>query len=75
MAKRKARGRAGKLEERFRLSLETGNYYEAHQTLKVIYDRHISQGREDDGWLLLYKGTMELLGKSQVIYLLCMTCQ
>ena len=67
MAKKKIlRGRTGRLEERFKLSLENENYYEAHQTVKVIYDRHVAQGKDEEGWMMLHRGTIELLSKDQV---------
>lgn len=64
--RRKVTGRTGRLEERLRQSFAKGNYYEAHQSLRVLYERYISQGRADEGWTLLFTGASQLLNKDQV---------
>lgn len=65
--------RTGRLEQRLKTALNGGNYYEAHQSLKVLYDRYISQGKIKEGWSLLLKGAEQLLSKNQVQYMFLST--
>lgn len=46
-------------------SIETGNYYEAHQMYRTLYFRYLSQRKFDELLELLYKGSVTLLGKEQ----------
>lgn len=64
--------KTSKVEERFRVSLSKGNYYEAHQTLRVLYERYVSLGRNDEAWILLQKGTVQLLTHDQVQWTILM---
>lgn len=58
-------GRSGRVEERFRASVEKGNYYEAHQTLRALYQRYIAQGKDQNAWNFLRQGCLLLIKKDQ----------
>ena len=60
-------GRSGRVEERFRASVEKGNYYEAHQTLRALYQRYIAQGKDQNAWNFLRQGCLLLIKKDQVL--------
>ena len=57
---------AGKLQEKIR----EGNYYEALQTYRALYQRYSAQGREKDARDLLYDGASLLLRHNQVFQLI-----
>ena len=59
-------GRCGRVEERFRLAVQNGKYYEAHQTLNALYQRYLVQGREEAAWNFAREGAALLLSKDQV---------
>lgn len=67
-AKRKlaCTGRSGRVEERFRALVEQGNYYEAHQTMRALYQRFLAQGKKDKAIRLLRQASVVLLEKRQV---------
>ncbi|XP_055608798.1 Golgi to ER traffic protein 4 homolog [Uranotaenia lowii] len=46
-------------------SLESGNYYEAHQMYRTLYFRYLSQRKYDELLDLLYKGALTLLNHDQ----------
>lgn len=46
-------------------SIESGNYYEAHQMYRTLYFRYLSQKKYDELLDLLYKGSMTLLTHEQ----------
>lgn len=46
-------------------SLESGNYYEAHQMYRTLYFRYTAQQKFDECLNLLFKGTNELFEKKQ----------
>lgn len=46
-------------------SIETGNYYEAHQMYRTLYFRYLSQRKYDELLELLYKGSLTLLNHEQ----------
>lgn len=50
-----------KLEE----SIQSGNFYEAHQKYRTLYFRYLSQKRYDDCLELLYSGSLKLLNNEQ----------
>ena len=57
---------AGKLQEKIR----EGNYYEALQTYRALYQRYSAQGREKDARDLLHDGASLLLRHNQVFQLI-----
>ncbi len=59
--------RTGRVEERFRALVEQGNYYEAHQTMRAIYQRFLAQGKKEKALDLLRRGGLMLLQKCQVL--------
>lgn len=46
-------------------SVQSGNYYEAHQMYRTLYFRYLSQKRYDDCLDLLYKGAVKFLNNEQ----------
>lgn len=58
--------RKSKMEERLKASLDGGDYYNALQTIKVLYSRYNLQGKSDECISLLYNGASELLKKDKV---------
>lgn len=46
-------------------SVESGNYYEAHQMYRTLYFRYSSQKRYDECLDLLYKGSVKFLNNEQ----------
>ncbi len=58
--------RSGRVEERFRFMVDQGNYYEAHQTMRALYQRFLVQGRKDKALELLRQCGLLLLEKFQV---------
>ncbi|EDS36768.1 conserved hypothetical protein [Culex quinquefasciatus] len=46
-------------------SIETGNYYEAHQMYRTLYFRYLSQRKYEELLELLYKGSLTLLNHEQ----------
>lgn len=46
-------------------SIETGNYYEAHQMYRTIYFRYLSQKKYNELLDLLYTGAQTLLNNDQ----------
>ena len=58
--------RKSKMEERLKTSLEEGDYYNALQTIKVLYSRYNLQGKSNECISLLYNGATELLKKDKV---------
>lgn len=46
-------------------SVESGNYYEAHQMYRTLYFRYSSQKRYDECLDLLYKGSVKFLNNGQ----------
>lgn len=46
-------------------SIETGNYYEAHQMYRTLYFRYLSQRKYEELLELLYKGALTLLNHDQ----------
>ena len=67
-AKRKlaCSARSGRVEERFKFLVEQGNYYEAHQTMRALYQRFLVQGRNEKALKLLRQCGLLLLEKCQV---------
>lgn len=47
------------------LSIEEGNYYEAHQMYRTLYFRYTLQRKYDECLELLHKGSIKLIGKQQ----------
>ena len=46
-------------------SVESGNYYEAHQMYRTLYFRYSSQKRYNECLDLLYKGALKFLNNEQ----------
>lgn len=46
-------------------SVESGNYYEAHQMYRTLYFRYLSQKKYEELLELLYKGSLTLLNHEQ----------
>lgn len=46
-------------------SIESGNYYEAHQMYRTLYFRYTAQQKFDECLELLYKGALKLISKQQ----------
>ena len=61
----KTRKVAQKLQERIR----NGEYYEAHQTYRVLYQRYRAQGKQKTALEFLFEGASTLLQHSQVHFL------
>ena len=58
--------RSGRVEERFAALVEQENFYEAHQTLRALYQRYITQGAIEKALKFLRQGGLLLLKKNQV---------
>jgi len=65
---RQARGAAGvsRLLTKLKISLDTGNFYEAHQIYRTIYFRYSAQSKLSEAEDLLYDGAVELFKKKQI---------
>lgn len=61
-------GRSSRVAARLQQAMMAGNFYEAHQTIRVLYQRYTVQGREKDALDLLRKGATFLLQREQVRY-------
>ena len=59
--------RSSKVAEKLQEKIREGNYYEAHQTFRALYQRYNAQGREKEAIELLCKGASLLLEHSQVL--------
>lgn len=46
-------------------SVESGNYYEAHQMYRTLYFRYLTQKKYEELLELLYKGSLTLLNHEQ----------
>lgn len=62
--------RSSKVAAKLQEKIQEGNYYEAHQTYRVLYQRYSAQGREKDARDLLYDGASLLLQHCQVLLLI-----
>ncbi|XP_037954393.1 Golgi to ER traffic protein 4 homolog [Teleopsis dalmanni] len=47
------------------ISIDSGNYYEAHQMYRTLYFRYVGQNKFDECLELLYNGSLKLLTKKQ----------
>ncbi|KAJ6640020.1 Golgi to ER traffic protein 4 like [Pseudolycoriella hygida] len=64
-SKATARGGVNRVLAKLELSIQSGNYYEAHQMYRTLYFRYLSQKRYDDCLELLFKGAMRFLVNEQ----------
>lgn len=60
-SKAASRGGVSRVLAKLELSIQSGNYYEAHQMYRTLYFRYLSQKRYDDCLELLFKGALRLL--------------
>ncbi|XP_052900482.1 Golgi to ER traffic protein 4 homolog [Anopheles moucheti] len=51
--------------DKLRASIESKNFYEAHQMYRTLYFRYVSQGKYDDVLELLYDGALTMLEHEQ----------
>lgn len=58
--------RSEKVAEKLKQKISDGEYYEAHQTYKMLYQRYCAQARETEGIRLLFEGATLLLENKQV---------
>ena len=56
-----------KVAERLQKRIEEGEYYEALQTYKALYQRYRAQNREKEALDLIYDGAATLLQHEQVV--------
>ncbi|XP_026725321.1 Golgi to ER traffic protein 4 homolog [Trichoplusia ni] len=64
MAARGERG-VGRVLDKLEASVNSGQYYEAHQMYRTLYFRYLSQKKYEDLLNLLYKGSSLLLQRDQ----------
>ncbi len=60
--------KSGRVAQRLKQRIEDGEFYEAHQTYKVLYQRYCAQGKKEVALKLLFDGAATLLRHSQVRY-------
>lgn len=58
----------GRVAQRLKQRIEDGEFYEAHQTYKILYQRYCAQGKKEAALKLLFDGAATLLRHSQVRY-------
>lgn len=58
--------KSGRVAQRLKQRIEDGEFYEAHQTYKVLYQRYCAQGKMAAARDLLFEGASTLLRHSQV---------
>ena len=68
-AKRKitSAGRSGRVVTRLQQAMKSEKYYEAHQTVRVLYQRYSAQNRDKDATEMLLTGARFLLQHRQVL--------
>ena len=54
------------MAEKLQQKIRDKEYYEAHQTYRVLYQRYRAQGKEKEALDLLYDGALTLLQHGQV---------
>lgn len=59
-------GRSEKVVEKLKQKIRDGEYYEAHQTYKMLYQRYCAQGRGNEAIQLLFEGARLLLENRQL---------
>lgn len=64
-SKAAARGGVSRVLAKLELSIQSGDYYEAHQMYRTLYFRYLSQKRYNDCLELLFKGAMRFLVNEQ----------
>lgn len=58
--------KSGRVAQRLKQRIEDGQFYEAHQTYRVLYQRYCAQGKKKAALDLLFEGASTLLRHSQV---------
>lgn len=58
--------RSARVAEKLQQKIRSKEYYEAHQTYRVLYQRYKAQGKEGDALDLLYDGAVLFLQHGQV---------
>ena len=58
--------RSGRVEEKLKQKIRDKEYYEAHQTYRVLFQRYKAQGKENEALELVYNGALLLLQHGQV---------
>lgn len=58
--------RSGRVLARLEQAMKLEKYYEAHQTIRVLYQRYLAQNRDKDALDILYTGARFLLEHQQV---------
>lgn len=64
-SKAASRGGVSRVLAKLELSIQSGDYYEAHQMYRTLYFRYLSQKRYSDCLELLFKGAMRFLLNEQ----------
>ena len=59
-------GRSSRVVTRLQQAMKSGKYYEAHQTVRVLYQRYSAQNRDKDATEMLHTGARFLLQHRQV---------
>ena len=58
--------RSSRVAEKLHQKIRDKEFYEAHQTYRVLYQRYRAQGKESEALDLLYDGSLLLLQHGQV---------
>ncbi|CAI8050602.1 Golgi to ER traffic protein 4 homolog [Geodia barretti] len=58
--------RSGRVEEKLKQKIRDKEYYEAHQTYRVLFQRYKAQGKENEALELVYNGALLLLQHGQL---------
>ena len=58
--------RTARVAEKLQQKIRDKDYYEAHQTYRVLYQRYKAQGKETEALDLLYDGALLLIQHGQV---------
>ena len=60
--------RSSRVAEKLHQKIRDKEFYEAHQTYRVLYQRYRAQGKESEALDLLYDGALLLLQHGQVCW-------
>ena len=63
--------RTSRVAARLQEKVRDGQYYEAHQSYKALYQRYRAQKKEKEALDLLYEGAVVMLESAQVRVLWC----
>lgn len=65
MAQHSGRGGVSRVERKLQASLESGNYYEAHQMYRTLYSRYMAQKRHTEVQNLMKSGAFLFFSKNE----------